>query len=191
MNLAESSAGIRVLNKCSHMKTKLVLIVLALASAGRAAERSDFSAGRKSYASGEFRKAASHFEKAVKADPANAEAHFWLGKSYEVLTDIGGPLFGTRSSSRARVHLTKAMELAPERPEYRDELFNFLLGSDQSLRGLAKARAVLQTMPKSDPDYASMQSRLQQECGARASAQSRLGAVVLLVPRQVLRNSAQ
>ncbi len=169
------------------MKAQLAVVLLALACAGRAAElRSDLAAGRAYYGDGEFKKAAAHFERAVKSDPDNAASHFWLGKSYGVLGNIGGPALGKHASAKARIHLTKAVGLAPNRQDYRDELFEFLVGSDHSRGALLRAEQVLRTLPESDPDYRSKQSWLLQERSSRSSAQSRVGALILLAPQQLL-----
>src|SRR5438270_777562 len=98
------------------MKLYFASILITLISTVNAAElRTEYLKGREYYASGEFKKAAAHFERAVKGDPENAEKHFWLGKSYQVLAELGSPLFGTGATSKARNHLNKALELAPER----------------------------------------------------------------------------
>ena len=111
-------------------------------------------AGRADYRSGEFRQAAAHFQLALKTAPQSAEAHYWLGRSYETLADMATP-FGRHYRSEARTHLTKAAELAPARSEYRHELFEFLLdtGSER------QARAMLLACAESDPDYDYMLAR--------------------------------
>ena len=87
---------------------RIALVLITIACAGRAAElRSDFAAGRVAYTAGEYRKAATHLERALKTDPENAESHFWLGKSYEVLATTGFPSFGRRSEERARSSLRR------------------------------------------------------------------------------------
>ena len=170
------------------MKLNFALLFLTLVGAVNAAElRTEYATGREYYASGEFKKAAAHFELAVKADPQNAEKHFWLGKSYQVLADIGSPLFGGRSASKARNHLSKALELAPENKEYRQQLFDFLVGSDRSVAALHRAETILHTVAETDPDYPSMQSGLRKEQLQRSSADVRLGGLVFTAPRQIVR----
>jgi tetratricopeptide (TPR) repeat protein len=172
------------------MKLRLALmLLLTFAQVSWPAElRNEFEAGRQCYIAGEFKKAAAHFGQAVDADPNNADSYFWLGKSYEVLADIGAPLGGGRSSSRARTYLAKAVELAPNEPEYRHELFAFLLDwADRSRTALADAESVLRTMSPSDPDYPFMRLQWQQQRNTRASVDFRLGSLFLLAPRQSLR----
>jgi tetratricopeptide (TPR) repeat protein len=172
------------------MKLRLALVLLpAFAHVSWPAElRNEFEAGRQCYIAGEFKRAASHFGQAVAADPNNANSYFWLGKSYEVLADIGAPLGGGRSSSKARAYLAKAVELAPNDAEYRHELFEFLLDwADRSRTALADAESILRTTSPSDPDYPSMRLQWQQQRNTRVSVDDRLGSLFLLVPQQSLR----
>src|SRR5215467_12267715 len=107
---------------------RLALLFLAALAAYdvHAADRSpEFAAGRAYYSDGEFRKAAAHFQLALKADPDDAEACYWAGMAYQRLADISTP-FGGRYNSKARQYLSRAAELSPNRPDYRLELFNHL-----------------------------------------------------------------
>jgi Flp pilus assembly protein TadD len=133
------------------------------------AQPSDLAAGKACYRSGEFKQAAGHLERALAADPQNAESQYWLGRSYETLADIATP-FGHRYRSRARTHLTKAAELAPGSSEYRQELFHFLLDSG----GDPHALAVLLSAAESSPDYDSMRSSLDQTQRLNRSLDGRL-----------------
>ncbi|HUB79963.1 MAG TPA: tetratricopeptide repeat protein [Bryobacteraceae bacterium] len=127
------------------------------------------AAGRADYRSGEFHLAAAHFQLAVDTEPQNAEAHYWLGRSYETLADIATP-FGRRYRSLARTHLTKAAELAPARSEYRHELFEFLLDTGAE----RQARAMLLSCAESDPDYDFMLSRFTETRRLNSSFNGRL-----------------
>jgi len=156
------------------MKLQLASILLLIfASAGSSAEsRSALYAGHHDYAAGEFKKAASHFQRALKADPNDADSCFWLGKSYEMLADIRGPLLGARTSFKARFYLAKALQLAPDNEEYRRELLEFLMVSAHSPGTIRQAESIIQMTPESDPDYPFMLLRLHQERQARSSPQS-------------------
>src|SRR6266852_3813700 len=105
-----------------------VVIFLAALSSEAAAQGSEFATGRAYYTEGEFKKAAAHFQLALKVNPNDAESYYWMGMSYQVLGDIAFPFAG-KYTSKARVYLTRATELAPGRPDYRRELFEFLLDS--------------------------------------------------------------
>jgi tetratricopeptide (TPR) repeat protein len=164
----------------------MFLFIFALAGQG-AEPLNEVLAGRNSYNAGDYRKAAAHFEKAVKADPNDAGAYYWRGRSYALAGDLTGPLFGNRTLSKARASLARAVELAPGNPDYRREYFNFLLWTDESRSALDRAEHVLQAMPESDPDYRSMQWELLQERGERKSAENCVAGIFLSVPKAVVR----
>jgi tetratricopeptide (TPR) repeat protein len=166
------------------MRVSLTTLILAAVSAAQsAAQPSEMEAGRACYTAGEFKKAASHFQLAVNAHPSDAEPYYWLGMSYQRMADIAFP-FGGAGRQRARICLTRAVELAPGRADYRTELFEFLLDPTAwSRRAFRQAAQILQATPESDPAYADMLRRLQAESKANASASARLGRLVLLVPQ--------
>jgi len=170
------------------MKLKLSLLIsLAGLSAAAAGRHSEFAIGRAYYLEGEFKKAAAHFQLALKTNPDDAESNYWIGMSYRVQAEIAAP-FDRKYNSKARVYLTMAMELAPNRPEYRRELFNFLVDSAGSSRAtLRQAAGILRTVSESDPEYASMHRQFQQESRANSSVDSRLGRLFLAAPRAAYR----
>ncbi len=130
------------------MKLNLsVLILLAVLGSEAVAQESEFATGRAYYMEGEFKKAVAHFQMALKVNPNDAEAYYWMGMSYEVLADIAVPFAG-KYTSKARVCLTRATELAPSRLDYRRELFDFLVDSASSARGaLRHAADLMRTVP--------------------------------------------
>lgn len=161
----------------------LILIPLASLVGQAAAEQSEFTVGRAFYTEGEFKKAAAHFQRALKTNPNDAESCHWMGMSYQALADIAAPL-DRKYNSKARAYLTKAMEMAPNRPDYRRELFNFLLGSAGSSRvALRQAAGILRTVSESDPDYNDMSRRFEQERSVNSSVGARLGKLLLALPR--------
>lgn len=143
---------------------KNVSILLVIFAALAVGQQSELAAGRASYQSGEFKQAVAHFRIALQADPHSAESNYWLGRTYETLADIATP-FGRRYRSLACAYLTKAAELEPGRPEYRSELFEFLLDSGRQ----NQARDLLVRSAESDPDYEYMLSRFQQARRLNAS----------------------
>ena len=82
-----------------------ILILLAGIGSEAAGLQSEFATGRAYYSEGEFKKAASHFQLALNADPNDAEFYYWTGMSYQVLADIASP-FNRKYNSKARVYLT-------------------------------------------------------------------------------------
>src|SRR6266436_3108249 len=147
-----------------------LLIFLAALSCEAASQASEFATGRAYYTEGEFKKAAAHFQLALKVNPDDAESYYWMGMSYQVLADIAFPFAG-RYNSKARICLTKAMELAPTRSDYRRELFDFLVDSVGSSRtALRQAADLMRTVPEPDHDYNYMHRRFELASKVNASA---------------------
>lgn len=168
-------------------KLNLIVLILFIGLGGQAAELSEFAIGRQYYSDGEFKKAVTHFQLALKASPNDAQSHYWIGMSYQMLADIATP-FGGKHNAKARVHLAKAVELAPNRQDYRRELFDFLLDSAVSSRtALPRAMGILQKMPESDPEYGDMRWRLEYESRVNSSAEVRLGRLFLAGPQAAYR----
>jgi len=149
------------------------LPLLSLIATPANGQQSEVAAGRESYRAGEFKSAVRHLQQALKADPNNAAANYWLGRSYETLADVSAPV-GIRYRSRARRYLTKAAELAPDRLEYRHELFEFLLDANQE----RQAQRILLTLAESDPDYDYLLSRFEQARHANSSVYARIGRLL-------------
>ncbi len=170
------------------MKRNLSVLILFVAHGYVAAgEGSAFAAGRAYYTEGEFKKAVAHFRLALNANPNDAESYYWMGMSYQVLADITFPFAG-KYNSKARICLTKAMELAPTRSDYRKELFDFLLNSASSSRAaLRQAEDLLRTVSEADPDYPYMRQQFDQERRASGSADARVGRLFLAIPRATYR----
>jgi len=170
------------------MKVNLtILTLLALFGSLAAAQQSEIATGRAYYTEGEFKKAAMHFQLSLKTGPDSAESYYWLGMSYQRLADIALP-FGGRYNAKARLCLTRAVELAATRPDYRDELFEFLLDPAGSSRSaLRQAAGILQTTSEADPSYAYMRERFESQSKANASTEARLGRLFLAVPQAAYR----
>jgi Flp pilus assembly protein TadD len=153
------------------MKLILYLFLITPAIA-----QSELTLGRSSYQSGDFKTAISHFQRVLQDSPENAECNYWMGRSYETLADIATP-FGRKDRSLARAYLAKAAELAPNHPEYRRELFDFLLETNHQ----RQAFAILMASAESDPEYPYMLSRFRQTRELNASLSARIGKPFQLV----------
>jgi tetratricopeptide (TPR) repeat protein len=166
-----------------------VLMLLGALGSEASGQGSELAAGRAYYTEGEFKKAVAHFGLALKVNPNDAESNYWMGMSYQVLANIAFPFAG-KYTSKARVYLTRATELAPGRLDYRRELFEFLLDSAGSSRAaLRQAEDLLRTVPEADPDYSYMRQQLEEERKANTSADARLGRLFLAIPRATYRLS--
>ena len=155
--------------------------------AAKATWSAEFATARAYYGDGEFKKAAAQFRRAVESDPNDAESYYWLGISYQKLADIAAPL-DSKYHSRARICLTKATTLAPERLDYRRDLFDFLLDGDGSSRAeLRQAAGILRRVSETDPDYLYMRRRLEQEKTVNSTMETRLSRLFLAAPRAAYR----
>src|SRR5689334_21373102 len=165
-----------------RLSSALITSILLLTFAGSATPaelRNQFEIGRNYYESGEFKQAIFHFQRAIKSSPDDARSYYWLGKSYETLAFIGGPVMGRNASSKARKALERAVRLAPENREYRDELFEFLINAEYARNALREAEDILQTVNESDPDYPFMQFRLQEARDGHSTPEHCAGAAVI------------
>jgi tetratricopeptide (TPR) repeat protein len=150
------------------------------------AQQSEFATGRACYGAGEFKTAVSHFQLALKQDPKDAASNYWMGRSYETLADISTP-FGGKYHALARTYLTKALELAPNRPEYRQELFSFLLDSGEFSRSEQRQAAIiLLAGAESDPDYDFMRARFEQARQVNASFNAWISRLFLSAPQAAM-----
>jgi tetratricopeptide (TPR) repeat protein len=101
--------------------------------------------GRALFLACEFKPAARAFEKALKEEPARADLHYWLGKSYARLAEVSGPLSASRNARKARRSLEQAVSMEPRNDEYLRELFEFYLDSPEWFGGgLERAAALLE-----------------------------------------------
>jgi tetratricopeptide (TPR) repeat protein len=163
------------------------MILLAALGASAASLRSECATGRACYIDGEFKRAVTHFQLALKANPADADSYYWIGMSYQAQADIAFP-FGGKYASKARLNLTRATELAPGRLDYRRELFECLLNSAGSSRSaLRQAAGILRAVAPNDPDYERMRQQFDEASKAYASADARLGRLFLAVPQAAYR----
>jgi tetratricopeptide (TPR) repeat protein len=167
--------------------TGYIPILLAVFGASCMAQPSELAAGKASYRDGEFQQAVTHLQRAIRSDPQDAACHYWIGRSYETLADIAAP-FGAKYRTLARASLTKAMELAPDRPEYRRELFDFLLDSVNFSRGeQQQAAGILLGSAESDPEYEALVSRFEEAQKVNSSVNARLGRLFLAAPQTAVR----
>jgi hypothetical protein len=105
-----------------------------------------------------------------------------MGMSYQVMADIAAP-FGGKYNSRARACLTRAVELAPDQPKYRQELFAFLLDTSGSSRAARREAAeILSATAETDPEYSDMRWRFEEQRKHDRTVEARLGRLILAPP---------
>lgn len=96
------------------MKRKLVwlcaLVLLTLGTAWAATAQQHFAEGFEFIKAGKLQQAASKFEAGLKAEPGNAQAHFYLAETY----------LGLKQNDQAKAHYQKALQLDPFGPAAQD-----------------------------------------------------------------------
>jgi tetratricopeptide (TPR) repeat protein len=163
------------------------MLVLTLLSSGLSAAvlNGGLEKGKDYYFGGDFKQAIAQFEFALKADPGNAEVYLWLGKAYAESADLRPPVLSSRARLKAKRYFAKAVQLAPESGESRRELLNLLIGMDYSPSALREAKWLVESTPKSDPEYLSMKSSLDAAENARSYPEF-VGGMVLSAPFEAL-----
>jgi Flp pilus assembly protein TadD len=170
----------------SFPKIALLGLILPLAVSAVTPSES-LQNGKDYYFAGEFKKAITHFQRTIKAYPNDPEPYLWLGKSYAVLADLNAPVLGARARAQARLCLAKAVQLAPESPEYRRELFDFLVGSDDAWFAGRDAEALLRRMPASEAEDPERQFRLRQKRQEHSSPEAIAGKLLVWAPETLVR----
>jgi len=98
--------------------------------------------GQNLFMLGDQKKAADALEKAVAAEPANAEFALWLGRAYGRRAETANPFSAPGLASKARQYFEKAVELNPRYVEALSDLFEYYLEAPGFLGGgLDKAEA--------------------------------------------------
>jgi len=165
------------------MRVTLVILMLISAAGSPAADlRSDLAAGQDYYRQGDFKRALSYFRRALRVNVHDAELNYWMGRAYQGRGDVATP-FGGGYNSKALVYLRRAVALAPDRAEYRRELFDFLVSAEVSPARLRLAADLVSRASESDPEYSLMRRRLELATGMASSPHARLDRLMLGVPR--------
>ena len=110
----------------------------------------------------EFSKATDALERAVQAEPPNANYRNWLGKAWGRRAETSAFFNQPRYAVRARGHFERAVELDPQNREALSDLFEYYLEAPGFLGGgQDKAAELSERVRAFDPArYHSMQARL-------------------------------
>lgn len=108
-------------------------------------------AGRDYYMLADYKKATEALEKAVAAEPANAEYLLWTGRAYGRRAETSSPLTAPGNAAKARRYFERAVEANPKYTEALNDLFEYYLEAPGFLGGgLDKAQAVLLRIARLD-----------------------------------------
>jgi tetratricopeptide (TPR) repeat protein len=103
----------------------------------------NFLVGRDYFMSGNFKAAVDHFQKAIAADPKNADYVDWLGRAYGKRAEISNPFQAPMLASKARQAFESAVQLDPRNSDALSDLFDYYLEAPGFLGGgYDKAEAV-------------------------------------------------
>lgn len=168
------------------MRVTLVILMLVSAAGSPAADiRSDLAAGQACYRQGDFKRAVSHFRRALRVDDYDAELNYWMGRAYQGRGDVATP-FGGGYSSKAVVYLRRAVALAPNRGEYRRELFDLLVdAAETSPARLRLAADLVSRTSEADPECPGMRRRLELAVRMASAPNARLDRLMLGAPRTI------
>ena len=108
--------------------------------------------GQNLFMLGDYKKAADAFERAVAAEPANAEFALWLGRAYGRRAEAANPFSAPGLASKARQYFEKAVQLNPRYVEALSDLFEYQIEAPSFLGGgLDKAEATAARIAELDP----------------------------------------
>jgi Flp pilus assembly protein TadD len=94
-----------------------------------------FLIGRNYLMSGDFRRAADYFQKAVAAAPKNSDYMDWLGRAYGKRAESSNPLMAPMLASKARQAFERSVALDPRNAEALSDLFEYYLEAPGFLGG--------------------------------------------------------
>jgi len=142
--------------------------------------------GKCYYRLDEFSKATDALEKAVAAEPRNANYWNWLGKAYGRRAETSVFFNQPRYAVRAREHFEKAVSLDPQNREALSDLFEYYLEAPGFLGGgLDKAAGLSERLREPDPArFQAMQARLAEKRKEFAKAEQFWRRAVELAPSE-------
>lgn len=123
-----------------------------LQDAALSSAKADYISGRDYFMQGEYKKATESLERAVAADPSNADYALWLGRSYGRRAETASPFSAAKYASKARAAFEKAVQLDPKNQDALSDLFDYYLEAPGFLGGgYDKAQAVAKQIGDLNP----------------------------------------
>ena len=108
--------------------------------------------GRNHYMQAEYKKATEILEKAVSADPANAEYELWLGRAFGRRAETASPFTAPSNAGKARQHFEKAVQLDSRNMDALSDLFEYYLEAPGFMGGgLDKAESIASRLDRINP----------------------------------------
>ena len=143
--------------------------------------------GQARFMSGEYKKAAESFEKAVALDPRNSRYSNWLGRAYGRQAESSSPLTAPGLAVKARQAFERAVSLDSSNKEALNDLFEYYLDAPGFLGGgLTRAEQLISQIAQIDQAegyYANAQLAVKRK--DFNSAEQQLRRAMELAPKQV------
>lgn len=143
--------------------------------------------GRNYYMQADYRRATEVLEKAVQADPSNAEYALWTGRAWGRRAETSGPFTAPVYASRARQYLEKSVQLNPSNLDAQSDLFEYYLDAPGFLGGgMDKAETTAERMTRISPAEGQWaEAKIAEKRKESRSAEAHLRRAVELAPQQV------
>lgn len=108
--------------------------------------------GRNQYMQGDYKRATESLDRAITAEPGNAEYALWLGRSYGRRAETSSPFTAPGHASKARQYFEKSVQLDPTNLEALSDLFEYYIEAPGFLGGgMDKAQAIAAQIAKLNP----------------------------------------
>lgn len=147
----------------------------------------EYVKGRVFFNLGDFKKAASAFEKAIADSPSKSDYHLWLGRALGRRAETASIFTAPGLASKAREQFEQAVNLDPSNREALSDLFTYALEAPGFLGGgLDRAEKIAEQIRKEDPveyHYALAQIAIKRK--ENQTAEQQLRAAMQLAPQQV------
>jgi tetratricopeptide (TPR) repeat protein len=143
--------------------------------------------GKAYYMDGQYKNAASYFEKAVAQDAGNASFQDWLGKAYGRRAEQASFVTAISWANKTRAAFEKAVALGPANLEALGDLFEYYLEAPGIVGGgLDKAEGIAQRTGRlNEAEYHYMRARLAERRKETRLAEQELRQALQLAPDQV------
>lgn len=146
-----------------------------------------FLLGKAYFQSGRFDEASGALERAVAAQPGNAELRNWLGRAQGMRAEQANPFRAMGLARQAREHFEAAVKADPKNLEAVSDLFSFYLAAPGFLGGgIEKAAALAETVKSVNAgEYAFLQAQLAEKRKDYAAAEKHYLEAQAREPRRV------
>ena len=143
--------------------------------------------GKNYYGLADYKKATEALEKAIAAEPGNAEFHLWAGRAYGRRAETSSLITAPGYASKARQFFEKAAQLNPRSLDAQSDLFEYYLEAPGFLGGgQDKAATAAARIARIDPAEGFWaQAKIAEKRKEYSSAEAHLRQAIDLTPEQI------